>query len=306
MSRDQLSGSNPNEDAARPDLVGLEADQIEAIRLSEVLSADQFSPASNVDPAADPELSALTQTVAIVQNALEAPSAHPRFRSFHERSRARVLAATPRPQPVAAIAEHPQSLLQRWNGLFTSIGAAAAASAATFIVTVLAFGGSSSPAASVQVVEPQPQPASVSAIDTGTDRDRINLTALSVDEQLDRYLGLLRELAVLTSDGQPADQGLLQDLAETGATVARTIETQPDSVTPTAAWVAYQTAFEGQKALDNATVVSDQDQQVLDTAQVAADGAFVTAARFLGNSAPTADEAADALAAAVGPPASED
>ena len=298
MHQDQL----PERDADRRDLIGLEADQIEAIRLAEVLSAEEAGTVTNIDPVADAEIAELARTVNVVRDSLGAASAHRRFSSFHEASRARVMSATPRPR--AVLAEERPSLLQRWNGLFTSMGAAAAASAATFIVALLAFGGAQGPVATVQVIEPQPQPATVA---TTSNPERINLTSLSMSEQLTVYVGLLERLNALTSEGEPASQDLLRDLAETGATVRRTMVEQPDTVSPADAWVAYQTGFKGQQVLNQAVVTSEEDQQVLSTAQATADSAFVTAARFLENPerAPSADDAAQALAALQAPASEE-
>ena len=320
MSQDQLSSGSseertPKRPSERPDTPGLEPDQIEAARLADVLAAVERRGAADLDPNADPALAVLERTAGVVRSSLEASSAHASFRSFHERSRARVMRATPQPrQPVVDAPR--ESLLQRWNGLFTSIASAAAASVATLIVTVIALGGgSSTPAPTVQSPAPAPEPAVAAVEPASSDEqvepassdeqpERVNLTALSIIEQLSLYVELLERLDALSDDGLPAGEHLLRDLAETGASVARTIEEQPEAVSGADAWVAYQTAFKGQQLLEDATVASEQHEQVLDTAQVAAAGAFVTAARFLMEDpqrAPSADDAARALRAALGP-----
>ena len=310
MSRDQLSSDSGDERAARsgsarPDLLGLEPDQIEAARLSDILSAIELGQAPDLDPTEDPALASLEQTASVLRSSLAAASAHASFRSFHERSRARLLAATPRPRRLAVIEAPRESLLQRWNGLFASIASAGAASIATLIVTVIAIGGGSSatPAGTVQSTEPSPDvaapeaavSANVPAVEIGP--QRVNLTALSINEQVTHYVDLLERLAALKDEGLSADENLLRDLAETGATVKRTIEQNPD-VTGTDAFVAMHTTFAGNQALREATVANEADQQVLDTAQATAEGAYVIAARFLNDNPdllPNVDDATTAL-----------
>lgn len=309
MSRDQLSSDSTDEraarsGAARPDLLGLEPDQIEAARLSDILSAVELGQAPDLDPTEDPALASLEQTASMLRSSLAAASAHASFRSFHERSRTRVLLATPRPRREPVVEAARESLLQRWNGLFTSIASAGAASIATFIVTIIAIGGGSSaaPAGTVQSPEPPPDAvapeAMVSANGPAVERgpERVNLTALSINEQVTHYVDLLERLAALKNDGQPADENLLRDLAETGATVKRSIEQNPD-VTGADAFVAMHTTFAGNQALREATVANEADQQVLDTAQATAEGAYVTAARFLNDNPDLLPDANDATAA---------
>jgi len=308
MSDDRPSNRPADERPERPELLGLEPEQIEAARLSELLTSAEDNRPLDLDPVEDPALTALLRTASVVRTSLNAPTAHGTFRSFHERSRRRVMAATPR-APRAAVSEgRGESLLQRWNGLFTSVASAAAASIATFVVTVIAVGGGSSTAPlTVQTADPGPasEPAvSAAPADTLSDPGRVNLTSLSIDDQIISYVDLLERLAALTTQGQPADTSLLRDIADTSSTVARTIETRPETVTGQSAWVAYQTTFKGQQVLDQASVASENEQQILDNAQVAAEGAFITAARYLGTpaQAPTADEAAAALSSVAGTP----
>ena len=177
MSQDQLSSGSseertPKRPSERPDAPGLEPDQIEAARLADVLAAVERRGAADLDPNADPALAVLERTAGVVRSSLEASSAHASFRSFHERSRARVMRATPQPrQPVVDAPR--ESLLQRWNGLFTSIASAAGASVATLIVTVLALGGgSSTPAPTVQSPAPAPEPA-VAAVEPAPSDEQV-------------------------------------------------------------------------------------------------------------------------------------
>ncbi len=288
MSDDQRS-SSPFDGRGRPDLPGLGAEEIEAARLSEILAADERAEVPDLDPTEDPMLASLSATAASLRASLEASNARASFQTFHDRSRRHVMAATPQVALKLASEERGESLLQRWNGLFTSVSSAAAAAVATFVVTVLAIGGGSStePLASVQATDPPAAEAHVAdASESTTPRDSsVNLTALSVDGQIDRYRTLLNQLNDLTNDGQPVDAGLLREIADTSATVARAIEEQPSAVSGATAWEAYHATFEAQKALSKASVASDDDQIALDTAQVVADGAFVTAARYLENPA---------------------
>jgi hypothetical protein len=312
MSEHQLSSDStderaPRSGAARPDLLGLEPDQIEAARLSDILSAVELGQSPELDPTEDPALASLQQTASMLQSSLAAASAHASFRSFHERSRARVVTATPRPRRLPVVEEPRESLLRRWNGLFPSIASAGAASIATLIVTIIAIGGGSStaPVGTVQSTEPAPAAvapdAAVSTNVPPVERgpERVNLTALSINEQVTHYVELLERLDTLKNDGQPAGEHLLRDLAETGATVKRSIEQNPD-VSGMDAFVAMHATFDGQQALHDATVATEADQQVLDTAQATAEGAYVTAARFLGDHPdllPNADDATAALSA---------
>ena len=68
--------------------------------------------------------------------------------------------------------------------------------------------------------------------------------------------------------------------------------------------------FDGQKALEGATVANDEDQQALFTAQETAENAYVTAARFLDpadpSRIPSADDVAKVLAVTDGSTAPED
>lgn len=311
MSDDRLTSRSSDKHPARPDLLGLEPEQIEAARLSELLTSIENDSPLDLDPIEDPALTALLQTTRVVRASLNVPAGHQSFRSFHERSRRRVLAATPR-APRPAVAEGPrESLLQRWNGLFTSVASAAAASIATFVVTVIAVGGGSSTAPlTVQTVDPAPtsEPAvSAAPVSTAPAPTRVNLTSLSITEQVSRYVELRERLDALTGRGQPADEALLRDLADAGATVKNTLEQNPE-ISGTDAYVAMHAAFDGQKSLESATVASEGEQQVLFTAQETAEGAFVTAARFLTDQPerlPSADEAAQALVTA-GPAAVND
>jgi hypothetical protein len=299
MSRDQLS-SGSFEGNPRPDLAGLGDDQIEAVRLSEVLSAVEAGDDFHLDASEDPILTSLSATAGSLRSSIEAASTRASFDTFHQRSRRHVLAATPQRIEVSGRGQR-ESLLHRWNGLFTSVSSAAAAAVATFVVTVLAIGGSTStePLASVQVADSAAGEARADdpLANAAPSESQVNLTALSVDDQIVRYRSLLDELSELTEGGQPADVGLLREIADTSATVARTIEEQPGSVSGASAWDAYHATFEAQQTLSEASVASGDDQVALDTAQVVADGAFVTAARYLGNPAlaPSYDEVVAAV-----------
>lgn len=280
MSHDQRSSGSLG-DRDRPDLTGLDAEQNESVRLSEILGAAERGELPELDPTEDPILTSLQVTATSLRSSLESATARASFEIFHERSRRRVMAATPRRPVEVTPAEQSESLLQRWNGLFTSVTSAAAAAVATFVVTVLAVGGGAptDPLAAVQTTDDSP----VSAVAEATDasESQVNLTALSVDGQINRYRTLLDRLNELTDGGQPADAGLLREIADTSATVARTIVEQPGTVSGATAWDAYHATFDAQQALSEASVATDSDQVALDTAQVVADGAFVSAARYL-------------------------
>lgn len=298
MSDEQLRGESFDR-RERTEFAGLDAEQAEAARLSEILGATDRGEVPDLDPNEDPMLSSLSETATTLRASLEAASSRASFETFHRRSRRRILATIPERVEVIE-SDRSESLLQRWNGLFTSVSSAAAAAVATFVVTVLAIGGGAStePLATVQVTDagPDAAPSADAATDSLPTDVEINLTALSVDEQIVRYRGLLAELNDLTDGGHPADAGLLREIADTSATVARAIEEQPGSVGGPSAWNAYHTTFTAQQALSRASVASDDDQVALDTAQVVADGAFVTAARYLGTSAPSYDEVVATIA----------
>jgi len=297
MSHDPLNSRSKDRRSTRLDLIGLEPDEIEAARLTEILTSIEQGIQPDLDPSEDPALAALTQTALVLRRSLEAASAQQSFERFHHRSLARVIAATPQPARVRSVEHRRDSLLQRWNGLFTSLSAAAAASIATFVVTVLAVGGSAPASGPLSVQSVAPDGTALAANVTPLEVPRVNLTALSVSQQVSLYVTLIERLNALNDDGLPADESLLRDLADTSATVKRTIERDP-TVSGADAFRAMHRTFEGQQALEKATVASEADQQVLFTAQETAAGAYVTAAQFLGvpGRLPSAGEAAQALA----------
>lgn len=331
MSENPFSSGSSDEqlDSARSDrlvLSELENEEIEASRLADVLAITEHGNTPDLDPIEDPALASLHKTTQIVRASLELASTQESFQHFHESSRPRILSATPQPQRQPVSTTPRISLRQRWGGLFTPLASAAAASVATFLVTVIAIGGGSSttPTTTVQRTEPILQPQVVSAIPpteqasppaaaaaepeavvpqpevsvtaaTADHRDRVNLTNLSIAEQVSLYIDLLERLDSVTGNGNPASEGLLRELAETGATVQRAIDYDP-AVSGADAFIAMHAAFAGTVALEQATVATDSDQQVLQNAQVTAQVAYVTAARFLTDNPPSANDAARALA----------
>lgn len=331
MSENPFSNGSSDEqlDSAQSDrlvLSEIENEEIEASRLADVLAATENGNIPDLDPTEDPALASLHTTTQVVRASLELASTQESFQHFHESSRPRILSATPQPQRQPVNTTSRISLRQRWESLFTPLAAAAGASVATFLVTVTVIGGGSSttPTTTVQTTTPSLPPQVVSAIPstelpsppvaaaaepeavvpqpeipvtpaTADQRDRVNLTSLSIAEQVSLYINLLERLDSLTGDGRPASESLLRELAETGATVQRAIDHDP-AVSGADAFIAMHAAFAGTLALEQATVASDSDQQVLQNAQVTAQVAYVTAASFLSNNPPSANDAARALA----------
>ena len=78
----------------RPDLLGLEPEQIEAARLAEILAAAEQGQVVDLDPTEDPALASLSTTVRSLRESLESATARASFSAFHASSRSRVMAAT--------------------------------------------------------------------------------------------------------------------------------------------------------------------------------------------------------------------
>ena len=272
----------------RDNLLGLDPDAAEALRLSAALTRQEFGVSVDLDQREDPELISLLQAVSAVSAAFDHSTETEAFERFHHRTRTNVIASIAgTPEPVATAPSMPKtSLFQRWNVVFTATGAAAAASIATFAVTVVLLGNSDPAATLVSNVQPTdttPQPA-VAVIDPVIDPVRtepaFNLTSLSVDTQLDIWIDTLRTVATLTADGAPVDVPLLHMLADVTESVTHQIETAPESVSGAVVFLSYQAAFSSGQTLNEATVVAESDQSVLATAQLAADEAFVVATRY--------------------------
>lgn len=307
--REQSHSSGEQLPSGGPHLSGLEPDQVEAIRLADMLSAAEADRPSMLDPIEDPELAALVATAGDLRTALEAATAHASFGAFQQRSRARVMAATPSPRPVQLALQEPRgSIFDRWAGLFTSIAAAAAASIATFVVTVAAMGGGpGSPA--VVSTEVSDSPETVAASDAATEEaaapvspPQTNLTALSTSQVMAQWRVTLERITAATNDGEPVGVTLLDDLIDASSSVAARIQRDPDSVSGAEVFAALHAGKDSEKALAAATVSEPEAQQALDTAQLTSEGAMVIAARFLDehpDRRPSADEAAAALVLAV-------
>jgi hypothetical protein len=276
----------------RDNPLGLEPDAAEALRLSAALARQESGVALDLDQREAPELASLLQTVSAVSAAFDHSTETEAFERFYHRTRTNVIAGTP--EPVTTAPSMPkQSLLQRWNSMFVAAGAAAAASIATLVVTVVVLGNSApaaplvsnvqpadaTPQAVVQPADATPQ-AAVAVIDPAPAEPEFNLTALSVDTQLDIWLDTLLQVAALTADGDPVDAPLLHLLADVTASVTRQIESDPESVSGAVVFLSYHAAFSSGQTLNEATVAAESDQPALDTAQVAADEAFVVAARY--------------------------
>ena len=312
MSDDQLSSDSsdertPRSGSSRSDLPGLEPDHVEAIRLAEVLAANEQGIDTGLTAAEDPAVAGLAHTAEVLQTSLSAASARPSFRTFHERSRARVLDATPKPRHQPLIEAPKESLLQRWNGLFTSVASAAAAAVATLVVTVIALGGSTSePLPLVQVPASTPTPKAAVSVVVPAPRARVNLAALSTAEQLEFWRQTIKQVEALTENGQVVDELLLRDLADVGASISGRIKDDPGAVEGTDAYVAWHTGFDSQQVLDDATVNEDAEQ-ALQTAKSTASDAMVVAAQFLTpERMPRAEDVALVLGGAADPePADE-
>ncbi len=263
-------------------LLGLEPDTAEVLRLSDALALHESGVALDLDPREDPALTSLVHTSTAITAAFNRSTETEAFERFHHRSRTNVIAAVAGAgEPAARAPRAPKpSLLQRWNSVFAAAGAAAAASIATFIVTVAAI-GNSAPAPVVTNVEPVNEPpTTVAVVEPAPEEPAVNLTVLTVDGQLDLWLDTLLKVAALNADGQPVDGPLLRMLTDATASVTRQIERDPEAVSGAAVFVSYQAAFDSARELSEVTVAEDTDQPALDTAQLAADQAFVVAARY--------------------------
>lgn len=310
MSDDQR-GSGPFGGRERPDLAGRAADEIEAARLSEVLAAAERAEIPDLDPIEDPMLASLSATAASIRSSLEAASARASFETFHDRSRRHVMAATPQVRLKWASSERGESLLQRWNGLFTSVSSAAAAAVATFVVTVLAIGGGASTEqlASSPATNPPATGAQVANVTgpTAPSKPGVNLTTLSTAEQIEYWRETMARVEALTNDGESVDEPLLRELADVGASVSQRIKDGTDT-DGTDAYVAWHAGYDSQQILSQAAVADDAGP-ALETARSTANEAMVVAARYLTpERMPRADDVAaildpDSLAAA---PAAED
>ena len=298
MTEQQQHSDTPQRD----DLLGLEPDAVEALRLSDALERHASGAALDLDPREDPVLTSLVQTAVAISDTFDRSTTTEAFERFHHRTRANVAAAVAGAgQPAAAQSNAPRpSLLQRWNGIVTAAGAAAAASIATFVVTVAALGNNAPVAplvAEMPAADAGSEPAVAAVAPAQPDEAAVNLTSLSLDGQLDLWLDTLLQVAALTADGQPVDGPLLRTLTDATASVTRQIEREPEAVNGASVFVTYQAAFSSQQTLDGVTA-NEADQPALDTAQLAADQAFVVAARFFEqnpDSIPSVDEVATRL-----------
>ncbi|MBT5774072.1 MAG: hypothetical protein HOH95_06810 [Dehalococcoidia bacterium] len=272
---DQLQHSEGPE---RDNPLGLEPEAVEALRLSAALARHESGAAPDLDSREDPSL---VETAVAITAAFDASTTTEAFERFHHRTRANIVAAVAGArQPATAQLQAPRpSLLQRWNGVFAAAGAAAAASIATFVVTVAALGNNAPVAPFVADVQPSNVGSEPAVAVIQPDDSAVNMTALSLDGQLDLWLDTLLQVAALTADGQPVDGPLLRTLTDATASVARTIEREPEAMNGASVFVTYQAAFRSQQTLNGASV-NETDQPALDTAQLAADQAFVVASRY--------------------------
>ena len=277
------------------DLLGLGSDSAEALRLSDALALHESGVALDLDSRVDPTLHSLVHTSTAISAAFNRSTETEAFERFHHRTRTNIIAAlAPPPEAVASAPGAPKpSLLQRWNSVFAAAGAAAAAAIATFIVTVAAI-GNGTPVPVVTNVEPVDEPQTTVAVIELVDKPQttvaviepthegplVNFTALTVDKQLDLWLDTLLLVATLNADDQTVGTPLLRTLTNATASVTHHIEHDPEAISGAAVFVSHQTAFNSARELSEVTISNEADQPALDTAQLAADQAFVVAARY--------------------------
>lgn len=197
---------------------------------------------------------------------------------------------------------------RRWRpSLRWTAGPAAAAAAAAAVIAVVVVSGSPaeplSPAAPSDVVLVQPQPEAAapaaSAAETSAAADPVAPAPPTTPAQTAPPGGsvasparavlptLEEELAQLTAalqrireNPQNVDPALLRDLTASTASVARTIEREPEAVSPAAVQIYRDAAETGRVVLREITVAPG-DEPALEAAQSVAEDGVVVASRYL-------------------------
>jgi len=284
--------------------VGRWSEEQEAQRLEAALAALDAGRDPSVDPREDPELAGLVQTAAVLQHLFSDATDEPAFRSFRERSRLAVLhrseslsvpralasrsATSGRAVRVGGLSRdsHPGIRLmgltphaRRWlRGRVLPALAPIAAAAAAAAVTFIALGG---PAGAPPHV---PQVASVVSLsqvgEPAREAPAENLTPRSVDEQLARLQVTLQQIASTAQRGEPVRTDLLRRVTEDAASVKQQIDRAPERVSPQVVASLQQAASQGREILSGAKP-EPGGEGALSAAQLSAEQAEVSAARYL-------------------------
>ena len=300
-------------------LFGDSDDEAEAQRLNEALEALAAGRDPGVDPREDPELHELVQTASVLEQLLVESTETHAFASFRHRSRFAVIhraetlavgrqlaersSASAREQLAAAgrALSMPIGrsawLRRRLIPVIAPVAAAAAAAGVTFFAMGSAAGTlgvsgpdvASSVIATQQVGEPAQAPAE-------------NLTPRSLDEQLARLQTTFAQIAGSSARGEAVSTALLRSATEDTASVKRQIDSAPNAVSAEAVASYAQAATQGQAILGVAKA-EPGGEGALSAAQVTAEQAVVTAARYFAErAAPTPTATAEPTSTATAEP----
>lgn len=280
-------------------------DPLQAQRLDAAIEALAAGRDPGVDPRTDPELDGLVQTAAVLQSLFAQATDSASFESFRRRSRLAVIHRSETLQTARQLTAHARGAIapvagraagvkpsgdaggppmseavpfnltwwrRRLVPAFAPVAAAAAAAAVTFAAL---GGGGTGPGPEVassviglhQVGEPA-QPAAE------------NLTPRTIDEQLVRLQLSLATIAGAAGRGESVPAALLRQVTEDTASVQRQIDSAPRSVSDATVASYAQAATQGQAVLSGAKA-EPGGEGALSAAQLTADQAVVTAARFL-------------------------
>lgn len=288
------------------------SDAIEVERFAEALHALEHDGDPRIDPREDPMLAAMLDTVARLDETLTAATDSERFQAFAARSRRTIELAAGRhavatratalatrsteltERAVGSLAE-PRTLVEAPGGLlgflrrpWIAVGAPLAAAAAAALATFAVLGGGGDVTTQTTVAVP---PAATAASIIGLDEVGIpsslvpeppsvesfvaSLTDTELSTAVDRISLTLEIISFRIANGEPLDAGLLRDLIESTAFVAREVEYAPPTAFPIESVISYLLdTSDARDLLDVATVEPGEEEALVTARRIVNEGVY--------------------------------
>lgn len=292
------------------------SDAIEVERFAEALHALEHDADPRIDPREDPMLAAMLDTVARFDETLTAATDNERFRAFAARSRrtiefaarrhavatretALAVRSTDLAEQAAGSLAASRTLVEAPGGLFgflrrpwVAVGAPLTAAAAAALATFAILGGGDATQTTV-AVPPGATVASVIGLDEvgvpsylepeppSVESFVASLTDKELRTAVDRISLTLEIIRFRIDNGEPLDGGLLRDLTENTAFVAREVEFAPPSAYPVDAVISYLLDTDAARSLLDIATVEDGQEEALASAQRATNEGVFAASLFL-------------------------
>ncbi len=239
-------------------------DELESRRLADALDAvDAGHDPAAIDPREDPELAALMETVRLLREITAAVGPE---QPYAARSRAMILHAMEHSgsregsrEPVEQPASAPFYRRWRW-AILTPVATAATAAAITFAVMTFA--------------SPTDAPGPLT-----TQLPELAVAPTSIVERLASIQLALDEIDERNARGEPIEISLLRAVTESTASVANTIEADPDTLAEEIVATYLRTAYTSQTVLEAADAI-EGGEGALAAAQRAAEDGFDVAADY--------------------------